>query len=411
MSSIELGDRWERHEYLPTAVNWIGTWSPSVVYFKNDVVVSPINTGSYIMIGPTTTFQGGDDPSIPSNVWFPFGQTIGTVQTIRAGTGIELTGNSTNPSVANTGVLSVVPGTGINNIGTDTIPILTVSGITGVVQGVGISVIGIPNPEVSNTGVVELNPGAGMDVIYPTGNGRATVVNKGLTGLTEGGGISVAGGQIKTIGNTGLLTINAGGGIINNGTPTEPDLENGGVITITPLNHSITVSGNPLDVKLASNNSRKTAVWSPTVATTMTPNPIGVGIGLIPLTQTPGTLWASCLATGAPFNSGIFTLQIPFTFKMAYQFSGLGFQFQYSLYDSIENKEFVITYRAYPLNASGANRIILYKLGSVRIDLAAIRAAGLRQITGFRMYSGTVTVITLQDVGGTAFATFYPTND
>jgi len=411
MVSIELGDAFERHEYLPTAVNWLGTWSPSIVYYNNDVVVSPLNTGSYIMIAPTTTILGGADPAINTAAWYPFGASITTVQTIRKGAGIDLSGNSTNPTVVNTGVVSVVPGTGINNIGTATDPILTSNNLSAIVQGLGISVVGIPTPNITNTGVVELNPGAGMDVIYPTGEGRPTVVNMGLTDLTQGGGITVTGGQIKTLGNPGLLTINAGGGIINTGTPTEPNLENGGVISITPFNHSITVSGNSLNVQLASNNARKTAVWSPTVATTMTPNPIFNGIALIPLTQTPGTLWASCLATGAPFSTGIFTLQIPFTFRMNYQFSGLGFQFVYALYDSIEDKEFRFNYYIYPLNPTGANRLVIYKLGSVRVDLAAIRAAGLRQVTGFRMYSGTVTTIFLQDVGGTAFASFYPTND
>ena len=46
MSSIELDDAYERHEFLPLAMNWLGLWDVTTVYFTNDIAVSPIDSAS-----------------------------------------------------------------------------------------------------------------------------------------------------------------------------------------------------------------------------------------------------------------------------------------------------------------------------------------------------------------------------
>lgn len=412
MSSIELDNAYERYEFLPLAVNWLGDWSPTTTYFKNDVTVSPINTASYIMIGPPTSIQGGQDPSINTTNWFQYGRSIDTVQNIRVGEGIELAGTDPNPIVLNTGIVSIVPGTGISNIGTAQDPILSCETLTAIVPGVGIDVFGLPIPNIENTGVTYIRNGAGLSLNYV--NGIANFASTGLQSLGAAAppiaGLTVSAGPIKTITNTGLLSVIHGTGIINDGTATEPELRNGGVITLTPLNPSMTVIPSGNVVKLGSNNPIKTLVWTPTALTVMTPNPANGGISTIPITQAPG-IWADCLATGLPYSYGYFALAFPFTFR----WSGPTQQVQVNLFltliDGVNNKSFRILFTINPQVLTGSGTAFpaaYFTLGTRLINLEALRASGFRVLTSIQFQSGSGFPLYLQSIGGPAYATFYP---
>lgn len=406
MSSIELDDAYERYEFLPLAINWVGVWDAANVYFKNDVVTSPVNTASYIMIGPQTSQQGGDDPSINTINWFQYGRSIDTVQNITVRPGLELTGSGVNPIVNNTGVVTIVPGEGFSNIGTDVDPILACETLTAVVPGLGIDVFGIPIPNIVNTGVTYLREGAGMVINYT--NNQAYIYNGGIQSLTAAPtdpGLTISAGPIKTITNTGLLSLIAGAGIINDGTPSEPDLRNGGVASLTALNDSISITGNGSVLNLVSNNPRKTPVWLPTVATQMTPNPASsAGLGVIPVTQAPG-LWANCLATGVPYNSGYFALNIPFTFNLNATTFSSSVQLTFFLFDATNNIQYPLTYRVY--NPKLQNRtFVRYAIGTVLINLFELRASGFRVLSAIQVQTGIP--INLESVGGPAYATYYP---
>jgi hypothetical protein len=406
MSSIELDTAYERHEFLPLAVNWLGKWDAITVYFKNDVVTSPLNTASYIMIGPQTSIQGGDDPSINTTSWFQYGRSIDTVQNITVGPGIELLGSDTNPIVKNTGVVSIVPGDGFSDIGTASDPILACETLTAIVPGLGIDVFGIPIPNIVNTGVTYIREGAGIALNYT--NQEAYIFNGGIQSLTAAPtnpGLTVSAGPIKTITNTGLLSVLTGTGIINDNTPTEPELRNGGVVSLVPSNASVTITGNGSVLNLVSNNPRKTTVWLPTAATVMTPNPVGfpANLSTIPITQAPG-LWANCLATGQPYNSGYFALNIPFTFHLNATFFTSTQLFIY-LVDTTNNVQFPILYRVYNPRVQN-NIFVRYCIGTVLINLFQLRSSGFRVLSAIQVQGGIP--IYLESVGGPAYATYYP---
>jgi hypothetical protein len=412
MSSIELDDAYERHEFLPLAVNWLGDWSPTTTYFTNDVVVSPINTASYIMIGPPTSIQGGQDPSINTTNWFQYGRSIDTVQNIRVGEGIELGGTDPNPIVTNTGIVSIVPGTGISNIGTAQDPVLSCETLTAIVPGVGIDVFGLPIPNIENTGVTYIRKGAGLSLNYV--NGIANFASTGLQSLGAAAppiaGLTVSAGPIKTITNTGLLSVIHGTGIINDGTATEPELRNGGVITLTPLNPSMTVIPSGNVVKLGSNKPIKTLVWTPTITTQMTPNPVNGAIGTIPITQAPG-LWADCLATGLPYSYGYFALNFPFTFLFAGLFViASTIPLFMTLNDGVNSKSLKIlfTLQVPQLPVQQGYNTIRFTLGTRLINLEALRASGFRVLTSIQFQTGSGFPLQIQSIGGPAYATFYP---
>jgi hypothetical protein len=397
MSSIELDTAFERQEYLPLAVNWLGVWSPETVYLKNDVVTSPINSASYIMVGPSTSIKGGGDPSINTTNWFQYGRSIDTVQNITVGDGLELLGSDTNPIVKNTGVVSIVHGDGISNIGTAADPILACETLTAIVPGLGIDVFGIPIPNIENTGVTYLREGGGISITY-TGQ-QVNIFNSGIESLTTppNSGLTVSAGPIKTITNTGLLSVIAGTGIINDGTATEPELRNGGVESLVALNESVSITGNGSVLNLVSNNPHKSVVWFPTSATIRSPT-----TGIIPITQAPG-LWEDCLATGLPYSSGYFVLNIPFTLAFPVKALVNSVQLNILLIDSTNNIQYPYFYRIYPPKSFIRSDFIKYTIGNVLINLFELRASGFRELTGILVQGN----VSIESVGGPAYATYY----
>lgn len=107
----------------------------------------------------TTDFTVTGDTFISGNL--TVGGTINAsnvVNNITAGTGLIKTGTSTNPTLSNTGVLTVASGgTGISVTGTQN-PVISNTGVTSIVAGTGISISGA-------TGAVTINASAASDIV------------------------------------------------------------------------------------------------------------------------------------------------------------------------------------------------------------------------------------------------------
>jgi len=132
----------------------------------------------------------------------------------------------TNPVISSTAIAAISPGNGINI--DNTIPTVPVISNAGVVQitGVDILVSGPPqNPTIINTGVVSVVGSAGIAVSSATGD--VTITNTGVNTLTAiSPGISIGGPpQNPTITNTGVVSIAAAdASIVVGGTQQNPTI-------------------------------------------------------------------------------------------------------------------------------------------------------------------------------------------
>ena len=59
----------DRIGILPTTMNWRGLWVETEQYFINDLVVSTVNSSTYILVNQTAV-KGGGDPTTNSD-WGP----------------------------------------------------------------------------------------------------------------------------------------------------------------------------------------------------------------------------------------------------------------------------------------------------------------------------------------------------
>jgi len=97
MAVSQLDTPLERLATNPTGMNWRDIWDPTTQYYLNDVVVSPLNVNSYILIGKTTLL-GGADPTLNPDWGEISPATTGVAQVI-AGDNITLGGTTTLPVV------------------------------------------------------------------------------------------------------------------------------------------------------------------------------------------------------------------------------------------------------------------------------------------------------------------------
>lgn len=390
-SSLDLSTPLNRLNALPTAVNWRSeVWSPTTVYYRNDIVISPITGGSYINITPSTTIRGGGDPSTNPSAWYVFGQGTAGVQEIRGSEYITV-GPTSTPEITNNGVCEVAIGQNINNLGTQTDPILEDLGITSVLPTPGISVTG---NTVANTGVVYVNEGPGIIV---TGDSDIILSHSGVASLTQAPtpGLTVGPGSTPVISNTGLLSVTVSTGVTNSGTPQEPDLTNGGVIDISG-NNSILITEFP-NVKLSTTHPSISLIGT-LVNAVMTPSVVsapGSLFGRIPVTQIPGSLWATSIATQQPYSTGTFTIHLTLgTFIQASSpgFSAFGSTFV-TIYDSINNKVYTNPGAVFDYNELYSNSrqfslaIVQTRVPILRIiiDLASLWASGFREMTHIQL--------------------------
>jgi hypothetical protein len=413
---LDLATPFERHRYLPTAMNWLGPWNPTTVYYNNDIVLSPISNASYILLSPASSIQGGGDPSTNPE-WYAYGGVGGDVVNLTGRAGIKLNGSDTNPIVDNDGVISISTDTSLVNIGTDANVVLETTGVLTLGSVLGISIT--EGNKVNNTGVLGLTPTAGIDI--SGSNTNLIVTNNGILSMASANAnLTVSAGTSPIITNNGILSVVALTGITNTGTPTAPVLSNAGVVDISGDN-SIIIGGTAQNPTLAANNPATTLVWRNNGTIVANPPTWGLqrfGNGTtINVPQEPGTLWASCMATGVPYAQGIFKMMIPFMINYSGRPAGGGIQgdgVRVSLFDSVAN----VTYNTLNpklVSAAGMQASINFGyntvLGDVLVDIAEARATGFRQLSAIKIVNPLVigaknVFITLGATGGPCFATY-----
>jgi hypothetical protein len=206
----------ERLKFLPTTMNWRGGWLATEQYYLNDVVVSPVNVASYILVGKTALLGGGDPTTNPD--WVELSNTATGVLQVNAGIGLVNTGTPTIVDLENTGIITITAGN---------------AGI-GVVDGSGPP---YPlNTVISNNGVLSVAAGnAGIAVSAPTG--AITVSNNGILGITAGTGLSSTGGQTPTlsVSSSGLPKLSIATVYSISGTAMTPDPAPQGVVGVLPF--------------------------------------------------------------------------------------------------------------------------------------------------------------------------------
>jgi hypothetical protein len=216
MAFASLENPLERLNTLPTTMNWRGGWLATEQYYLNDVVVSPVNVASYILVGKTALLGGGDPTTNPD--WVELSNTATGVLQVNAGIGLVNTGTPTIVDLENTGIITIASGN---------------AGI-GVANGSGPP---YPlNTVISNTGVLSVAAGnAGIAVSAPTG--AITVSNNGILGITAGTGLSSTGGQTPTlsVSSSGLPKLSVATVYSLSGTLMTPDPAPQGVVGVLPF--------------------------------------------------------------------------------------------------------------------------------------------------------------------------------
>jgi hypothetical protein len=402
--ALDLADPLSRLNALPTAVNWRGLWDATTLYYRNDIVVSPITAGSYINIIPSTTILGGADPSINVVAWYAFGLGANGVQEITGSEYITV-GPTSTPTITNNGVVNLIlaPGKNLNNVtGDPQFPVLEDTGVTTVLGNPGILVSpGSPGPIIDNTGVVNLvtspafgfTTGSNINNVSLFYTGILSVNNPPNSGITVGTGLS------PIITNTGLLSLNVGTGLSNISTPQTPDIKNLGVVDIS--GSGITVTGFPA-IKLSTTHPSVSLIGS--ITTPMVPNPtlpnsptIPNPPGRIPITQTPGTFWATSIATRIPYSSGTFILNLNISMLLKGPSQGITTanrgKLNFTIYDSVNNvvyapnstlkEEAQVNTIQFPrtLNNQYQPTSVNPIITSMMIDLQSLWASGFRIMT------------------------------
>jgi len=397
-SSLDLSDPLNRLASLPQAVNWRGTWSPAIVYYRNDIVLSPLNFGSYINIFPGTTIRGGGDPSTNPVSWYAFGAGAVGVQEIQGSQYIDVS-QSTTPTISNKGVLNAILLPGINNLNTNLNPILEDLGLTSIIPNTDIA-WDPATKTLSNTGVTRIigNVGPGISA---TGTTTVSLACTGVVSILPGAGpnpgLTVSPGIQPLITNTGLLSMGTGTGLINQSDQLTPYIFNNGLINLATVNSSVLISNFP-DVKLATVNPSISLICTQPQNSNMSPNPLQGGLatqppplGLIPVTQIPGTRWATSIATQSPYSTGTFTINVSLAYRLQCGTTlppiNTG-NTLFTIYDSVHN----VSYKpSVNINQIQHNRVtapaVSFNILMLRIvvDLTELWNQGFRIMTHFQL--------------------------
>lgn len=284
MSFSSINNPLERLQVLPDAMNWRGDWNNTTQYYKNDVVLSPLDSASYIALN--VSVLGGADPSVNTTDWLILASATTGVTGLTAGTGISITGTPTIPQINNLGVLTATAGTGITNTNTATDPIFENTGVLSLNVGTGLSSTGGQNPTITNTGVLSI---VGSPSVLVTGPSNApTITNLGVLQVTAGNsGITIGGPpNAPQIFNSGVVSITGGAGISVTGPPATP--------TIT-----LTATASPPIMSYVLLTSPQVPVPIP---------PAGTGVGLCSVD--PASRLADHLLNGSPDPNGVWILDL-----------------------------------------------------------------------------------------------------
>jgi hypothetical protein len=242
------------------------------------------------MSASSTTYIVGD-----------YGNAVGGVDTVTAGTAISLSGTASNPVINNTGVQTVTAGSNITNTGTATNPILNATGlgVQTVTSGIGISLGGtITNPIVNNAGVIALTAGTGIVLTGTATNPIVSSTVDGVQTITAGTGIVLTGTAVNPIISStvdGVQTITAGTGITLGGTAVNPIINStvDGVQTIT-AGTNITIGGTAVNPII--NSTAVGGATSNTVVINQAINTVSLG------TDTDTSLFSVPLTIPASIN-------------------------------------------------------------------------------------------------------------
>lgn len=417
MSVQGLQNPYERLQILPTTMNWRGTWLITQTYFKNDVVISPINGASYILVGKTA-LNGGADPSASAN-FIELSPLSTGVQGITAGAAISISGPANNPTITNDGVRTV-DGDGVTIVVDNTNPnnpVISSNSITILQGGAGIT-INNANPQipvVSNTGVRQIVAAdASVSVSNPTG--IVSISSNGLISVLAGTGISVTGDQQNPeIGNTGVVSLAVGDGLSSTG-GVNPTISNTGVLSVTAGDSSIVVTGTPQNVILRTTAPVLTRIFSfnfgfPNDFNARAPGAVQIINGVTP--NTPN-IFTDYLASGAPDPNGIFMIDLSsiillFTTAtdptVVQNVVSVGFSNGPNEYVSstVLNDTYLIIGIPYSLV-----RGLTAALGTVYFNVADARAAGLTSLTQLRIFNNTNGTMILQNTEVVFNGTYYP---
>jgi len=413
MSVQGLQNPYERLQVLPTTMNWRGTWLVTQTYFKNDVVISPVNGASYILTNQIA-LTGGADPSASAS-YSELSPLSTGILGITPGTAIGISGPANNPTITNNGVRTVNgDGTSIVVDNTDpNNPIITSNSITIIQQGQGISVDNT-NPQIpviGNTGVRQILPADGsVNVSNPTG--IVSISSNGLVSLTQGLGISVdnTDPQNPKIANAGVISLDLGAGLSTTG-GTNPTIANTGVLSVAPADTSIIVGGTAQNVTLrtAAPVLVRAFVFTFVAFPPAAPNTalsIGGGTPISP------NIFRDYLANGAPDATGIFMIdmsEVILNFVAAGAGAVVQNVFYVAFFDGVLNHEYV---SATILNNNyltvGQGYPITTAVGMVYFNVADARATGMREVNQIRIYNNTNGSLVLQSAVPTFLATYWP---
>lgn len=412
MSIQGLQNPFERLQILPTTMNWRGTWLINDTYFRNDVVISPINGASYLLANQTSV-RGGADPSANAE-YIELSPLSTGVMGINQGAGILVTGPANNPTISNNGVQTVDgDGVTINVDNTDpNNPVISSNSITILQQGAGIIIDNI-NPQVpviTNNGVRQILAGdATVTVSNPTG--IVSLSANGLLSITQGAGIGVTAGQNPQISNTGVISLTPGQGI--NVTPGQnPTISNTGVLSVAASDNSIVVDNtDPQNPVIRTTTPVLTRCFFINIIA-QTNAPVGPNSSFIIGTDVPPppNIFSDYVANGAPDPTGIF--MIDFTPMLFYFFGGgavVQNVFYVAFHDSLNNHEYVsstvlntsylVVNQGFPITASP---------GMLYFNVADARATGLRVISSVRIYNNTNGNMAIQNLPTLINGTYYP---
>lgn len=400
-------------------MNWRGTWLITETYFKNDVVISPINGASYILANQTAV-QGGPDPSADPE-FVELSPLSTGVMGVTAGTAIGIDNtNPSNPVISNNGVRTI-NGDGVTIVVDNTDPnnpVISSNSITILQSGTGIS-IDNTNPQipvVSNIGVRQiLAADASVTISNPTG--VVTIAANGLIGVTAGLGISVTGSaQNPEIANAGVVSLAVGVGLSSSG-GVNPTIANTGVLTVAAADTSIVVSGTAQNVMLRTSAPVLTRAFSSSAVSGFFSADPNTFIGFPAQTPASPNIFTDYLANGAPDPAGIFMIDMT---QVLFQFNGFagagsvinnlisvsfGFQppggapVQTYTSTTVLNNTYLNIGQSYPVIAGA---------GMLYFNVAAARTAGLTQMNFVRFLNQTNATMIVLSSPLLYNATYYP---
>lgn len=396
---------------FPFVMSWRGTWSASEQYIQNDVVVSPLNGSSYILI--ESSLLSGTDPSVNPN-WSELAPSSTGVAQVDAGAGITVV-DPTGPiaTVSNNGVISVISGASIDIDNTDPQnPIINSTALGRIQAGLGISVTGLSfSPTITNTGVRTLAVGAGLTTDGDPNN--PSIGTTAVLSITQGNGILVTGGQIATVTNDGVVSISGGGGVaVDNTNSNAPVITNLGVLSLTG-GAGVTVTGTPQNPVISALIPFFTVISSPQLMAAISFPVAPGGFGTLSNFSTSTGPFYDYILNGAPEPAGVFLVDLTSINLFANGNTPVvaGDKVTYSIVDNVTTAPTPIIYNLGEsiMNDSANSYPFQLRPCQYIIDIAALRATGFRVPSAYGFFNETTAAILEMNLWSTLSAVYYPT--